>query len=374
VEPASRRGSTATATAAQHAARTEVTASAVRPQTRVAVIGYGYWGPQLVRNFDRLRGSSVTHIVDLAADRREAAREAFPAIDIIADAEAVLGDDVDAVVIATPIRTHYALARRALEAGKHVFVEKPLTANVEQATELVALADRVGRVLMVGHTFMYNPAVEELRRRVQSGSLGRVYHVDAIRVNLGLFQPDINVLWDLAPHDLSILNYILDAEPVEVSAQGGAFVRPGVHDVAHVMLRYPTGALAHVHVSWLYPSKVRRITVVGDQQMAVYDDVESNEKLRIFNRGVDVPDYTSTFGEFQLSYRYGDIVSPHIHWTEPLTLECQHFLDSICTGVAPRSSGANGLSIVRLLQAMQDSLLAGGATIALAQPEGRDAH
>lgn len=363
MEPAGRGGTTTTAT--QSAAVADINASPERARIRVAVIGYGYWGPQLVRNFDRLRGSIVTHIVDLSAERREAAREAFPSVEVIADAETVLEGDVDAVVIATPIRTHYALARQALERSKHVFVEKPLTDNVEQAAELVGLAERAQRVLMVGHTFMYNPAVEELRRRVQSGSLGRVYHVDAIRVNLGLFQPDINVLWDLAPHDLSILNYILGAEPIEVSAQGAAFVRPGVHDVAHLMLRYPDGVLAHVQVSWLYPSKVRRITIVGDQQMAVYDDVESNEKIRIYNRGVDVPDYTSTYGEFQLSYRYGDIVSPHIHWMEPLAVECQHFLDSIWSGEPPRSDGHNGLRIVRLLQAMQDSLLAGGATIAL---------
>lgn len=347
------------------ATATEGSAGREQSQLRVAVIGYGYWGPQLVRNFDRLRDTTVTHIVDLSPARREAASEAFPQINVVAEVELALDADIDAIVVATPIRTHYPLARQALERGKHVFVEKPLTASVAEAVKLVALAERMGRTLMVGHTFMYNPAVEELRRIVTSEAFGRVYHVDAIRVNLGLFQPDINVLWDLAPHDLSILNYILGAEPVSVSVQGEAFVRPNIHDVAHVMMRYPNGALAHVHVSWLHPSKVRRITVVGEKQMAVYDDVEATEKVRIFNRGVDVPDYTSTFGEFQLSYRYGDIVSPHIHWTEPLTIECQRFLDAIRTGSRPPSDGQNGLQIVRLLEAMDESLRMGGASVVL---------
>lgn len=328
---------------------------------RFAVIGYGYWGPQLVRNLDRVPNGRVAYIVDLSEDRRRAAQEDYPGIAVIANMEDALGADVDAVAIATPIRTHYALACMALERGKHVFVEKPLTANVEQAKALGALAARKDRVLMVGHTFMYNPAVEELRRLVQEGELGRVYYADATRANLGLFQSDINVIWDLAPHDLSILSYVLGVAPLRISAHGGAYVRPDVPDVAHLMLRYPDDVMAHIHVSWLSPSKVRRFTIVGDQRMVVYDDVDSNEKIRIFNRRVEAPDHTVTFGEFQLSYRYGDIVSPHIRWDEPLAVETRHFAEAIIEDRTPRSDARDGLRVVRILEAADASMANGGA-------------
>jgi predicted dehydrogenase len=337
----------------------------MKEHLRFGVIGYGYWGPQLVRNLDRLPVGNVTRIADLSDERRQAARLEYPAAEVTGDIEAVLASDVHAVAVATPIRTHYRLAREALERGKHVFVEKPLTASVAEARELIQTAERQGLVLMVGHTFLYNPAVEELRRLVQSGALGRIYYVDAVRANLGLFQKDINVIWDLAPHDLSILNYILGASPLRLSAHGASYVRPGIHDVAHITLDYPDNVLAHIQVSWLSPSKIRRFTVVGDQQMAVYDDVEATEKIRIFNRGIDVPDHTATFGEFQMSYRYGNIVSPHIHWAEPLAVECRHFAEAILEGGAPRSDGRNGLEVVRLLEGADASLAADGAFVTL---------
>jgi predicted dehydrogenase len=327
------------------------------------VIGYGYWGPQLVRNLDRLVMGRVEIIADLSAERRQVAQFEHPNSLIASDAEVVLESDVDAVVVATPIRTHYRLAKTALERGKHVFVEKPLTANSAEAEELIALAAERDLRLMVGHTFMYNPAVEMMRQLVLSGELGRIYYVDAIRANLGLFQPDINVLWDLAPHDLSILDYVLGASPLRVSAHGGSYIRPDIHDVAHLTLYYPEQVLAHVHTSWLSPSKMRRFTLVGDKKMVIYDDVEATEKIRIFNRGIDKPDHTSTFGEFQLSYRYGDVVSPHIHWAEPLALEARHFAESILEGWTPRSDGENGLRIVRILEAADASLAAGGSMI-----------
>jgi predicted dehydrogenase len=340
-----------------------------RARLRIGVVGYGYWGPQLVRNLDRLAMGEVAHIADLSAERRQMAQFECPAARVTADIAAVLQSDVDAVAIATPIRTHYELARTALEHGKHVFVEKPLTANSAQAAELVALAERSGRVLMVGHTFMYNPAVEELRRLVQSGALGSLYYVDAMRVNLGIFQRDINVMWDLAPHDLSILNYVLGMYPTSVSAHGGAYVRNNIHDVVYLTLRYDDGLLAHIHVSWLNPAKVRRFTVVGDQQMVVYDDVEATEKIRVFNRGVDAPSHTSTFGEFQLSYRYGDIVSPHIRWSEPLAVECRHFAEAIMEGKTPRSDGRDGLRVVRILEAAEASLARGGQAVPIEYDE-----
>ena len=330
---------------------------------RFGLIGYGYWGPQLARNLERLALGELVSIADLSPERRQMAHMEHPTIAIVDSVETVLASDVDAVVIATPIRTHYALARAALLRGKHVMVEKPLAASSAEGEELLRLAERLDLTLMVGHTFLYNPAVEELRRLVESGELGNLYYVDTIRVNLGLFQPDINVAWDLAPHDLSILNYILGARPLGVSAQGGAYVRNTIHDVVYLTLQYPGGLLAHVHVSWLNPSKVRRFTVVGDQRMVVYDDVEATEKIRVFNRGVDAPQRTSTFGEFQLSYRYGDIVSPYLRWTEPLAAECRHFAESILEHKQPRSDALAGLDIVRILEAGDTSLAQGGVYV-----------
>ncbi|HEV8194402.1 MAG TPA: Gfo/Idh/MocA family oxidoreductase [Ktedonobacterales bacterium] len=338
-------------------------AMAKRAQVRFGVIGYGYWGPQLVRNLDRLAMGEVVYVADLSPERRQMARMEFPSVDVTDDVQTVLQSDVDAVIVATPIRTHYKLARAALEAGKHVFVEKPLAATVAEAEELYALSEQVGRVLMVGHTFVYNPAVDKLRQIMQSGELGQLYYIDAIRVNLGLFQRDINVMWDLAPHDLSILDYLLDMRPQSVSAHGSAFIRQGIHDVVYMTLRYPSGLLAHIHLSWLNPSKVRRFTVVGEDKMVVYDDVEATEKVRIYNRGVDAPGHTSTFGEFQLSYRYGEIVSPHIQWSEPLSLECRHFAQAITEGIPSRSGGREGLRVVRVLEAADRSLADNGGFV-----------
>lgn len=335
-------------------------------RVRFGVIGYGYWGPQLARNLDTLPTGELAYVADLSPQRRQAAELQHPNAIVTGDLDEVLESDVDAVVVATPIHTHYALARKALERGKHTFVEKPLTSNSAHARELIEEADRRGLTLMVGHTFMYNPAVERLRQLVQSGALGRIYYLDAERLNLGLFQKDINVMWDLAPHDLSILDYVLGMHPRRVSAHGGAYVRNNVHDVAYMTLEYPDGLLAHVHVSWLNPSKVRRFTVVGDRQMAVYDDVEATEKIRVFNRGVDAPTMTATFGEFQLSYRYGDIISPHIQWSEPLAIECRHFAQAIMEGTPVRSDARNGLRIVRVLEAADASLAADGAFVPVA--------
>lgn len=345
----------------------EYAAVSAGPRLRFGVVGYGYWGPHLARNLSRLPMSQVTHIADLSPERRREARSEHPSARVIDGLDAVLNSDVDAVVVATPIRTHYPVARAALECGKHVLVEKPLADSVAHAEALATLARERGLVLMVGHTFMYSPAVEELRRLVQSGALGRVYYVDAVRSNLGIFQKDINVVWDLAPHDISILSYVFGTAPLRVSAHGGAYVQRRVSDVAQLTLEYPDGMLALVHLSWLSPSKVRRFTVVGDRQMAVYDDVETTDKIRVYNRGIDVPDHTTTFGEFQLSYRYGDIVSPYLHLCEPLAAECGHFAEAILSGNAPRSDARDGLRVVRVLEAADASLAAEGAFVDIPQ-------
>jgi len=262
----------------------------------------------------------------------------------------IFRSNVDAVVIATPVRTHYQLAREALLHGKHVLVEKPLTANVAEAEELIALAQRQRRVLMVGHTFEYNPAVNELRKLVQNGDLGKLYCIEAERVNLGLFRSDINVIWDLAPHDVSILLYILGKKPEQIKVQAHAHLQPHIHDIAHLDLGFADGMTAHIHVSWLHPCKIRRVTVIGDARMAVYDDTNPAEMIKIYNKGADV------HADPVVSYRFGAITIPHIDWIEPLHLECEDFANAIRTGMQPRAHGEVGLEVVRILAAAQKAL------------------
>jgi len=323
----------------------------------VGVIGCGYWGPKHARNFHELPGSRLSWLCDLCQERLEHVKRLYPEAEATRDYRDILASDVDAVVVATPVATHYRLAMEALAAGKHVLVEKPLAADLAQAEEMVAEARRQGRLLMVGHTFEYNPAVEAVREIIERGELGRVYYVNATRVNLGVFQSDINVLWDLAPHDVSILRFILGMDPVRVSAWGNAYVqwRKGIHDVAYLALFYPGGILAEVHVSWLDPCKIRRYTIVGSHKMLVYDDIAS-DKILIYDKGVDLPPYSDTEEEFHLSYRYGEAVPYPVTWVEPLKAECQHFLQCIREGREPRSSGEVGARVVRVLQAAQRSL------------------
>jgi predicted dehydrogenase len=327
---------------------------------RIGVIGAGYWGPKLIRNFHEISNASVTLVSDLREDRLEHIRKLYPGIQTTTRAADVFAAPIDAVVIATPVATHWELARAALLEGKHVLVEKPMTASSEQAMDLIALAKAHQRILMVGHTFEYNPAVMALKDIIASGQLGQIYYINATRVNLGIFQRDINVVWDLAPHDISILLYILGTFPHSVSARGEAYVQPGIHDVAYVSVYFPDKIMADIRVSWLDPCKIRRITVVGSQRMVVYDDLEPLEKIKIYDKGVDRPPYTDTFEEFRLSYRYGDITSPPIPLTEPLRLECEHFIECVRTGAEPRSNGWSGLRVVKILEYAQRSLLNSG--------------
>src|SRR6266545_2525575 len=312
------------------------------PPVRVGVIGCGYWGPHLVRNLHDITDSELVAVSDVRPERLEYVGARYPGVRRFIDHQELLATDVEAVVVASPIDTHYAIAREALLAGKHVLVEKPLATSVVEAAHLVALAYRQGRVLMTGHTFVYNPAVEELRRRVEAGDLGQIYYGDAARLNLGLFQRNVNVLWDLAPHDISILMHVLGQRPGVVSARGSTCVRAAVHDVCYLELHFSGGAAAHAHVSWLDPDKVRRLTLVGDRRMAVFDDVSSSAKLRIYDRGVECP-VTDNYGEFELAYRHGEIVIPYIAWREPLRLECEHFLQCVRSGARPLSDGEQGL-------------------------------
>jgi predicted dehydrogenase len=287
----------------------------------IGVIGAGYWGPKHIRNFSSLPDANLCGVADSDPSRLAVLRAQYPQLTLTSDYRVLLLlPALDAVVIATPVRTHVRLAREALLAGKHVLVEKPLAASESEAQELVDLARASGRVLMVGHTFLYHPAVRMLRDLVQQGELGDIYYVHAQRLNLGLFQRDINVVWDLAPHDISILMYVLGMEPTAASARGYSHVQPSIPDVAHVDLLFPNGVHASIHVSWLDPKKVRRTTIVGSRKMVVYDDVQTLEKVRIYDKGVDAPPHTSGFGEFQLSYRYGNITIPHLRSDEPLQI------------------------------------------------------
>ncbi len=316
---------------------------------RFGIIGWGYWGPKIARNLNTVRDAMVTIVADKDAYRLKAATESLPGIQTTTRAQDVFRSDVDGVIIATPVHTHYRLAREALLQGKNVLVEKPLTTNVMEAQDLVELAKQERRILMVGHTFVYNPAVNELRRLVQSGDLGKIYRIEAERVNLGLFRADTNVIWDLAPHDISILMYVLDKTPEEIHVQAHAHLLPHIYDVAHLDLEFADGMSAHIHVSWLHPCKIRRVTVIGDARMVVYDDTNPAEMIKIYNKGADID------ADPVVSYRYGAITIPHIDWIEPLRLECEDYVNSIRTGAQPRAHGGVGLEVVRVLAAAQEA-------------------
>lgn len=328
---------------------------------RVGVIGYGYWGPNLVRNFVEIPTSTVVGVADLDQERLNRAQLSYPQMTVTKDYRDLFRLDLDSVVVATPPATHFRLAKDALLRGLHVLVEKPLSLDSREAQELIDLAEEHDCILMVSHTFVYNPAVRALKEIIDSGEIGDVHYVDAVRVSLGLFQRDLNVLWDLAPHDISILQYILGCNPTRLSARGIACVQDGIEDVAYLTLVFPNSVLAHIHLSWLDPCKVRRITVVGSKKMVVYDDVESLEKLKVYDKGVERPPYTNTFGDFQFAYRYGDITIPHLRFTEPLRLECSHFLECILTGKRPQTDGHNALEVLRIIEAAQKSLRNSGA-------------
>ncbi len=314
------------------------------------VIGWGYWGPKISRNLDSLSNASVTIVADTDVNRLALLKVNHPWIKTTNQIADVFTSDVDAVVIVTPVRTHFQLARQALLHGKHVLVEKPLTNSIEDAEELVELARERQRVLMVGHTFEYNPAVNELRKLIQSGDLGKIYSIEAERLNLGLFRNDINVIWDLAPHDISILLYLLGKSPARIKVQAHAHLQHHIEDVAHLDFEFDDGMNAHIHVSWLHPCKTRRVTVIGDARMAVYDDVNKAEMLKIYNKGAEI------HADPVVSYRHGTITIPHFDETEPLRLECEDFANAIRLGTQPRANGEVGLKVVKILAATQEAL------------------
>lgn len=322
----------------------------------IGQVGLGYWGPNLLRNFQALPGAVVKSVCDLDGATLDRVGDQYSQLHRTTDFQDLLGDHkIQAIVVTTSAVTHYRLARMALEAGKHVLVEKPIALDVEQAEDLVCLADDRRLVLMVGHLLLYHPAVMHLKRLLASDALGDVYYIYTERRNLGKVRQDENAMWSLAPHDISMVLHLLDDMPTMVAAQGQSYLQPGIEDTVFFTLRFADGQLAHSHVSWLDPHKVRRLTVVGSQQMAVFDDTEPIEKLRIYDKGVDrVPTYSS-YGD-ALTLRFGDIYVPGIEMQEPLRLECQHFLDCIREGRRPLSDGHNGLQVLRVLDALQRSL------------------
>jgi predicted dehydrogenase len=332
----------------------------------IAVVGCGYWGPNLVRNFNATADGRVSVVCDTDPARLTHMKKLYPGIDVSPDFDEVLGrSDVDAVVIATPTRLHHAMALKALQSGRHVLVEKPLAGSTKECEELLQAADDKGLVLMVGHTFVYSPTVRKIREIISRGDLGELQYISSRRLNLGLFQTDINVAWDLAPHDISIILYILGEAPTAVNCQGKAHVTPGIEDVTNMTLTFANGAFALIHNSWLDPNKVRQMTFVGKRQMLAYDDIEPIEKIRIYDKRVEVPPHYDSFAEFHFSYHHGDMYSPCVKQVESLSMECQHFLDCINTGARPESGGPEGLTVVQVLEAASQSLKNGGGRVEL---------
>jgi len=338
---------------------------------KVALAGLGYWGPNLARSLTSLSGAMLHTLCDVSGERLAQVARQYPGARTATDYGSVLNDsEVDAVVISTPVSTHYELASAALLSGKHVLVEKPLAQASGQCKELIALAEQRRLVLMAGHVFIYNAAVRKVKDYIQSGELGDVYYIYSQRLNLGKLRQDVNALWNFAPHDLSILCYWLDAEPQQVFARGYSYIQPGIEDVVFMTLEFPNRIGANVHISWLDPHKVRRMTVVGSKKMVVYDDVNPDARILVYDKGVtrkangtaragssevSLGQY-ETFGEFQLLLRAGDILIPKLDFVEPLKVECQHFVDCIQNGQRPLTDGYDGLRVVRALEAAQRSL------------------
>jgi len=332
---------------------------------RIAVVGAGHWGPNLIRNFDNKLTSEVAWVVDRDAKRLEQVKARFPAVQLAPDVEPALRDPgVDAVVICTPTSTHYALVKAALAAGKHVLVEKPIATDSAQGAELVELAEKAGRILMVGHLFLFNAGVRKVKQYLESGALGRVYYVSMVRTNLGPIRMDVNAAWDLASHDVSIANYWLDAEPAAVSAVGGSWINGGIEDAVFATLRYPNQVLVNLHVSWLNPRKSRDITVVGERKMITLDDMNLTEPLRVYDKFV-TDDRTNTsfvdnFASFRASVREGDVTIPKVALGEPLRTECDHFIECVAQNKPPLTDGRTANAVVRALEALTRSVANAG--------------
>lgn len=332
----------------------------------VAVIGCGYWGPNLIRNFNALSECEVKTVCDAKKDRLAHMQKLYPHLKTVSDADEIFRDkSIDAVAIATPVHLHYELAMKSLQAGKHTFIEKPMASSVAECRELLGLALEQGLTLMVGHTFIYSPPVRKIKELVDSGDLGVIQYVSSRRLNLGLYQKDINVTWDLAPHDIAIILHVLNDKPVSVNCQGKAHVSKGVEDVCNMTINFANGGFCTIQSSWLDPNKIREMTFVGEKRMLVYNDLEPIEKIKIYDKRVETPPHYDTFAEFHYSYHYGDMYSPYLKQFEPLKEECQHFIDCINTKCKSISSGLEGLKVVQILSAASESLKQNGSAVSV---------
>ena len=340
----------------------------MKKQITVGVLGCGYWGPLLVRAIKGLPHCRLKAVCDLDIARVKHVCALYPDLEgVTAPQQLFTACDLDAVVIATPVKSHYPLAKASLLAGKHTFIEKPMATSSEECEELIDIAERNGLVLMVDHTFLYSAPVRKIVQIVQAGDLGEIRYINSRRLNLGLFQKDINVAWDLAPHDISIILHILGEFPVAVNCQGNAHVTPQVEDVTNMSLLFPHKRFATIQSSWLEPRKIREMTIVGSRRMIVYDDLQTHEKIRIYDVRVERPPHYDTFAEFQYSYHYGDSYIPYLHQEEPLKLACQHFADCIKTNSQPLTDGRKGLEMVKILEAASTSLKRNGAPVMVSQ-------
>ena len=334
-------------------------------QVSVAVVGVGGWGKNLVRNYSQMREARLKYLCDLDERKLAAVHAQFQAERATTDFDELLADPaLDAVIIATTGPTHYALCKRALEAGKDVYVEKPFVLSVPEAEELVALAAERKRVLMVGHLLEYHPVVQKLREMIEKGELGKIRYIYSQRLNLGTVRMDENALWNFAPHDISVILHLLGANPTDVSARGQSYLQKGIEDVVFLAINFGDQAMGHVHVSWLDPHKTRRLTIVGSKRMAVFDDLEPNEKLKVYDKGAEISTDYDTFAEY-VGLRFGDITVPYIRVGEPLRIECEHFLRCVRERTQPLSDGQDGLRVVRVLQAASDSLRQNGAPVVI---------
>src|SRR6266699_3191701 len=331
---------------------------------KVGVAGCGYWGPNLIRNLHQAADCHLKVVCDVSEQRLRHMRRLYPDVATTTQFEDLLQDkELDALVIATPVRFHFEMAKAALNAGKHVFIEKPMARTTAEGEELLALAQKEGLQIMVGHTFLFSPAVRRMKEIVDSGDIGKIQYISARRLNLGLFQKDINVAWDLAPHDISIILHLLGESPTAVNCQGNAHVTPHVEDVTNMSLTFRPKRFATIQSSWLDPRKVRDMTIVGTQRMIVYDDLRTREKIRIYDVRVERPPHYDTFAEFHYSYHYGDSYIPHLQQEEPLKLACQHFIDCIGTLSQPLTGGREGLEMVRILAAATASRKINGSLV-----------
>lgn len=333
----------------------------------IGLVGYGYWGPNLARNFNASPDCKLLMIADMIESRRKVASSYYPGVDVVAEGmEIIEAKDVDVIAIATPVSTHYELAKKALKKGKHVLVEKPMTNNVEDAEELINLANKKKKILAVDHTFLYNGAVRKIKEIVNSRELGKVHYFDSVRINLGLFQHDVNVVWDLASHDISIMDYILEERPKEISVFGASHSRTNIEDIAYLNFKFEDEFIAHIHVNWLAPTKVRRTIIGGSKKMLIYDDLDQGEKVKIYDKGVifSHPDKSSIYKAL-VQYRTGDMYAPYVDRTEPLKLEVAHFIDCILHNKKPLTDGKCGLRLVKILVAAQKSIKNNGQVIKL---------